>query len=446
MDTSPRPRILFQDAPGDIFAELVQLAPTSVRIAVGEDFHPSDWDLVVAFGATVPGMNSFHVLSFGGNSVDGRFTKDNETYKLAKNERTKARSTYVSDECPPELRALAQRTLVDFREATVGSDRIMWEGKKANAMGNLGEWNIKNLISATTPIVQVGDEGYVQSFVATRRNWAGTQLAHVWVLPWPNPDPKEWLREMLEYLHRVEPERFPGAPEWQLDEDWAPPSFTRALQQRSRLGEERAASIAAIDLRLADAYTLIEAERLAAASGAQRLLSEDGDELVAAVISALTDLGFDAKAMDDHHDAKTGAKLEDLRISDPTVPGWVALAEVKGYTKGAKVSEVARIAGRPATAFAIEAGRAPDAVWHIINHWRNLPPSQRPKAIGNDDVDLQPLRDAEGCLIDSRDLFRAWKAVAGDEAGADDVRASMRKALGRWSYATDGSSSEPTSA
>ena len=51
--------------------------------------------------------------------------------------------------------------------------------------------------------------------------------------------------------------------------------------------------------------------------------------------------------------------------------------------------------------------RAPPGplVWHVVNHWRKLDPARRPKAIGNDKVDLRPLTDAAGYLIDTGDLF-----------------------------------------
>lgn len=78
--------------------------------------------------------------------------------------------------------------------------------------------------------------------------------------------------------------------------------------------------------------------------------------------------------MDDHHDEKTGAKLEDLRVDDPSSPDWHCLAEVKGYTKGAKVNDVSQITGRPVAAYTKETGDYPSTVWHIVNIWRGKRP------------------------------------------------------------------------
>lgn len=110
--------------------------------------------------------------------------------------------------------------------------------------------------------------------------------------------------------------------------------------------------------------------------------------------------------------------------------------EVKGYTKGAKVTDVSQIAGRPSVAYAVEQGKAPDAVWHIVNGWRTKDPTTRERAIPND-LDLEPLTRADGCLIDTRDLFRAWREVQEGRATADGVREAMREAVTRWSWAPD---------
>jgi hypothetical protein len=61
--------------------------------------------------------------------------------------------------------------------------------------------------------------------------------------------------------------------------------------------------------------------------GTRRILTSDGDELVEAVTTVLEDLGFTVRDMDDHHDERTGAKLEDLRVEDPSDADWLTLVE-----------------------------------------------------------------------------------------------------------------------
>lgn len=138
--------------------------------------------------------------------------------------------------------------------------------------------------------------------------------------------------------------------------------------------------------------------------------------------------------MDGHNDAVTGAKLEDLRITDPAYDAhWTCLVEVKGYGKGAKTNDVAQIAGRPSVAFGVAEGRAPDAVWHVVNAWRDRPPTSRPEAIPNA-LDLAPLAAANGRLIDTRDPFRAWRDVTEGVTPAAQVRDSLRTGEVRWTW------------
>lgn len=140
--------------------------------------------------------------------------------------------------------------------------------------------------------------------------------------------------------------------------------------------------------------------------------------------------------MDDHHDAVTGAKLEDLRVSDPDVSDWIGLVEIKGYSKGAKVRDVAQVIGRPIVGFVKENGREPSAVWHVVNANRGEDPSSRALAIP-DDRDLEALAQANGMLIDTRDLFRAARAVEARVWDAADVRRTLREARRRWVFSDE---------
>ncbi|GEL48915.1 hypothetical protein CHO01_40310 [Cellulomonas hominis] len=72
-----------------------------------------------------------------------------------------------------------------------------------------------------------------------------------------------------------------------------------------------------------------------------------------------------------------------------------------------------------------------------MNVQRGLDPSLRATALPSD-VDLQALTDAPGALVDTRDLFHAWRAVVDGIAQPDDVRAGLRAALTRWTWPAQG--------
>jgi len=76
----------------------------------------------------------------------------------------------------------------------------------------------------------------------------------------------------------------------------------------------------------------LEDVRAAADNYELALLTAQGDPLVTSVIRALKELGFEVTDVDATV-AAGGLRLEDLQVRDPSVPGWAALAEVKGYRR-----------------------------------------------------------------------------------------------------------------
>ena len=92
------------------------------------------------------------------------------------------------------------------------------------------------------------------------------------------------------------------------------------------------------------------------------LMTAQSDELVHAVAKALRELGFIVTDMD--QTASPRDKLEDLRIEDPNQSGWIALAEIKGYTKGAKTEALTQFLRFHARYFQ-STGKQPSASWYI---------------------------------------------------------------------------------
>jgi len=404
---------VFESVPDDLYDDLAAFAGTHGRLDELPGLHASDWDLLVSFADTPTVPQGVHLLSFGGEEFVHIFSSvwGGSGYHLYSRTESIARHVRVADEAPPEWRSLIQRTVVD---TSPGVPRRVFNGY----------WS-----AANRPLAVVGAEAVIFAFLTESR--AEGAQAFTLGLPDSATGHVDWLVAFSKFLHETDPERFPGAPDWQSQAEWGTPEIRRAAATLDGLADERTEVMTALAKREAQAARVLESAVRAGADGAQRALTRDGDELVDAVAGLLRDLGFVVDEMDEHHDQKTGAKLEDLRATDPDVPGWVALVEVKGYTRGAKVNDVAQIIGRPSMAFAIDQRRPPDAVWHIVNTWRETDPSTRPIAIPNDN-DLSALTSAGGTLIDTRDLFTAWRAVHEGTATSTDVRGSLREALTRW--------------
>lgn len=411
MTEVPHPRVLFESVPDEALLErLAALVP--VHGLLGDDVrevHPSDWDLVVSFDPQPVEPSGVHLLSFGGTAfvtviVDGWEHMPRRDHVLH------ARSVAVAGKVSGQLRSLVERSIVDHDPGPGrdGLSGLPW-GESSSELAVAG---------------------------AEREPWAAVYIrdghSRVWALPKETTDHVEWLSAVLKSLQEVDPERFPGSPDWKLESRWGTPETRKALAALTELEDQRAALLRELAAREARVREDLELSVAKAADGAQRALTADGPELESAVAGLLSDLGFEVQGMDPIHQEESGGRLEDLRVC---LPGetWVCLVEVKGYKAGAKVSDVSRIVSRPSVKFAATEGRAPDAVWHVVNAWRNTDPETREVAVPQAH-DLAVLTAAGGCLIDTRDLFRAWRDVREREVEAHVVRDSMRGAVTRWSW------------
>lgn len=121
--------------------------------------------------------------------------------------------------------------------------------------------------------------------------------------------------------------------------------------------------------------------------------------------------------------------LEDLRIQDSTNDGWIALAEVRGYASGAKVSDFQRI-GRFAEHYIRTAGKEPSARWYIVNHNLNMDPSARPAVLAGSVEDITIFGESGGLVIDTRVLFAIRDQVRAGIAEPENARQAIREATG----------------
>ncbi|WP_434769400.1 hypothetical protein [Curtobacterium flaccumfaciens] len=417
MSNAPHPRILFEEVPDDLYETLAALAGTHQRISASDMYkiHDSDWDLVVSFAGDPYMGSGMHALSFGAQVLP-EYRLHTFTIQPARDVPLLARLVYVP-------------------ENVAGSDirRLLETSVVAHDPGTAKRKGLSRLPEKSRVLVAAGEEA---------QPWAalvpyGRKL--LWALPAETSNHVAWLAQILRSLHELDADRFPAEPDWRLRDEWASPSVRAASASLRSIQSERVRILADLDRRQGEAEDELEA---ALADGALLdLLREQGDALVAAVTLAVRSFGFDVHDMDEHHDEKNGAKLEDLRVAYP--PGsqdWTCLVEVKGYGKGAKANDVGQIVSRPPLVFYKETGREADALWHIVNSNREQDPSTRPEALTSGG-DLVALTAAGGCFIDTRDLFRAWRDVEEGVATAEEVRTSLMAGRERWEWPAKGSGS-----
>lgn len=429
-NVQPRPRVLFEDVPHELLAELVRLVPSFKLTFADEAVHESEYDLLVTFAdhAGKRGKH-LHVLSFGANHADTANVGTRPAY-LQRDTETLAHEVTI---CPGTTAAVAELLRSTLIPYIPDSKKYAWQLLYPVPDGlslSIGGSITGDLEGHCTPLLHLGREQFVYAF-SNRRDGSsgGLHLA----LPGITQNPAKWLRLFLDQVAAIDPDSVPPEIEWKTSERWSPSEVSGLVKDLRTLRHEHEQAMHEFQAREQALKDQLEDAAERADAGPGRLLTADGDELNMAVLKVLRDLGFGVRDMDDHHDQRTGAKLEDLRVDDPVDPDWHCLAEVKGYTKGAKVNDVSQITGRPVAAYTKETGDFPSAVWHIVNAWRGTPPSTRPVAIPRDD-DLKPLTDSDGALIDTRDLFEAWRDVQAGQTEAEAVRGSLRSATTRWTY------------
>jgi hypothetical protein len=141
----------------------------------------------------------------------------------------------------------------------------------------------------------------------------------------------------------------------------------------------------------------------------------------------LRKLGFGVINADD--DAAPGDKLEDLDITDSEHPGWLAIAEVKGYTKGAQTAAFQQLA-RFSARYLQRTGTSPSAEWYIANQFRKQDPSTRQPILHGTSEDIRTFASAAGLIIDTATLFRILDYVRTGSCTPAEARAHIRSATG----------------
>lgn len=259
--------------------------------------------------------------------------------------------------------------------------------------------------------------------------------ASVWLLPSDLiGDLRAWLVAAFREWHQLYPKRFPAVADWTRAADWATPTeadLLRQVREADKALEKARAEHEATVAALEDALSVARADGDACE---RALLTATGAPLEVAVSGALAELGFVVRNMDDVWAA--GARREDFRITDPDEPGWLAIGEAKGFSKGVSESGLMNLM-KYATMYASEEKQAPQRQWYLANHFLREDPATRPQALnGRDDV-IAAFAGAGGLLIDTRDLFALLLDARQHPERHSEIRALVRAQTGRFARPAD---------
>lgn len=232
-----------------------------------------------------------------------------------------------------------------------------------------------------------------------------------WTLPGETTDPVRWIKFFLDVMKRNQPDAFPSD-QVGLADDWRTPDELDAIAavaqhkaETERIVQERQLLLGVLEQQSADATEMAEA-------GDRMLLTSQGDPLVNRVADVLRVFGFEVEDRDEHAAATQSSKKEDLRITYPDYggTGWICLAEVKGFIKGAKANVILQVQ-KVAGIFEGQNGRPPTAQWYVVNHHLGDPAQTRPEPLKSNPDEVADFAADGGLVIDTRWLFQLKKRV-----------------------------------
>lgn len=428
------PQVLFtgfEDA-DPVFATMSALVPTARLLADGgmNDLRAVEWDIVVSRGTDVDAPGHMHVLALGCERV-GLAKTDKGGSSVFYGGKQPSETLRVADDLPDALRRLVVGELVPWLQAQPVRPFL----KTTAGSGSFGTASMGFGRPVESPIAAMLPQGLV-AFV---RDADGNMIAGAferygsgwcWALPYVPENPELWLAAALSDWHERTPEKVPALPGWRARPAWATLREATVRADLAVLRGERQRLLADLDAR-ETALRSAETGAIAAAdAGPRRLLTAQGAKLVDAVTDALETLGYVVENVDNEDTGVSGQpKVEDLRLKDPDEPERTNITEVRGYTGGAKVSDLQRIA-RFAALQVVRTGVLPTTRWYVVNQFLNTDPDTRRRPLSGSEDDLAVFAEDGGLVIDTRDLFLLARRVDDGEMSTSAARLLLRRAAG----------------
>lgn len=442
INCNPRPRVLIRgfSAHPELVERLLGIAETTRHIKSLNEVRQAEWDLII----TDSNLSETNTV----NTVKRRVSIDDHLFAIVVTPDAESRqsSSAVHLEDPTdwshamqvkfghicqELRRIpglppSVAHLVHEQLEPVLKNRLKHSVIERADRANFGPSVPSTSFRETPqvePFIETGDERPLAGRYHRSSN------AEVWVLPDGTPDLLPWVHAAIGEWHRRCPDRFPGFPDWSQETQWQTSSESKLADDLEKLHEERANAIASFETREHALQIQLDAATADANAYERALLTQQSDPLKQAVQRALEELGFtvvdaDGENPDDDH-------LEDLRVEDPDTPGWICLTEVKGYGKGAQTAAIAQFI-RFQARFQQRTGRPANALWYVVNQFKDRDPSTRQPVLNGKEEDITAFSAAGGLVIDTVQLFRLLQQVQLGTLAASEARKLLRSGEGRF--------------
>jgi hypothetical protein len=424
----PRPRALISGFDDNTTDRLMALFPTSRTIGTSlEDVQTDEWDVLVLGDGGVSWLpRHLFLIGFGCDAYghphqeSGYYTID---YLVTYRASTLSQEFQVAEGLHPDVELLIERDLLPLAR-----------GRERNPVITESAEYVENAASPDapwlTPFLTTSDHG-----VLAGRVLRSGEEAEAWCVPEGVADPVPWVVAAMRVWHSVDASRFPFDPGWSSEPRWMTlkeEDLLRSIDDVVKEREAYAVESALREERLRQEYAAAADE---ASRGRGRLLTANGAELVAGVQDALESLGFAVENRDLINPPND--LLEDLWVTSPDDPEWVALAEVKGYSGGAQLGALLSITGRFVPRFLESQGRYPSRSWYIANQFIGRDPGSRPPMLSGNPSELAEFESQHGMVLDTAVLFSLLKDVESGRLSNEEARAMLVSAEGRFRYEGD---------
>ena len=435
----PRPRALFigLDESDLREAKVLDLFPFYKVISDTDELNEVrqlEYDVVIADGIDDLSNIADHlyVITVGGDLLSGAKIKDDNYEFYAKDNSSVAEEMFLFPGTEDQYKYLIEQTQVPLFQnekihRTLHARRVVISYGKHYYDAN--KWY---------PLLMDGDKQNLCAFAYRSDNKAKTEL---WYLhPQTSlTDVKKWLELLIEdRWSRKSPDRFPQSNSWKNDPMWQTGEETRINQEIAALTLQFEEATKTYETAVTKLREDLSDATLRANDSSRVLLTSQGNTLKTAVANTLKGFGFAITDMDEEKDDAAGEpKLEDLRAADvaPDETEWVALVEVRGYLKGAKVNDLMRLEGRFTKLYMQETdGRPPSALWFVVNHDLRTSPPSRKLAMKDAPGEAKAFGENDGLIIDTVELFKLVQAVEMRKCNADEARNMLKTAKGIFIY------------
>jgi hypothetical protein len=412
--------------------QLLQLCPTSRYIKSLKQVRQAEWDLLVTDQGCEQRQQHLgitrvepHLFVIHRTPSDGHiFTAEHRPGWIME---IASRSGVISQELQ-RMRNLPERIAVLVHEKL---EPVLMQRKTHRVFEH-----IRFKTASTSTSLAIFDTPDIAPFISTgdgaalAGKYARSDASEAWLLPSDVPDLPVWVNAAMAEWHGLAPERFPGVPDWSKRDAWLTQEELALAAEIAGVEKERAEQLERLGKLEADLRVRMELACDSADRYERALLTAQSDELKRVVMQALQEIGFTVSDADD--EAASDDHLEDLHIADSDAPGWIALGEVKGYSRGAKTEGLTQFL-RFNMRYTARTGRNPDACWYIVNQFAKRDPSTRQRVLHGKDEDVNAFGSANGLVIDTVQLFLVLRAVRDGVMTAKAARERLRDATGRFS-------------